>query len=251
MRKLYIICVLLLAFAQAFCQSATKEQEVIDKVWKGIGGKDKWEASRYIKFTYILEKDTEEVARHDHVWDRYTGFYRIDLTQNDGKQLEVIFNINTKEGKSYIDTAEVPDSINIKLLEKAYSYFINDSYWLLVPAKLEDPGVRITALPDTTINGLNCNVLTLSFDEGVGLTPGDRYWIYVNDKDGHIVRWNYILQDQDILNTVDWEPYINTGELMLSNEKTETESNFSIKFPVIETSKVMDENIFKAPNGLD
>lgn len=251
MKRILAICVLLLSLTQAFGQFGSKEQEIIDKVWKGIGGKDKWEASRYIKFTYTLEKETEEVARHDHVWDRYTGFYRIDWLVNDGKNQEVIFNVNSKEGKAYIDSVEIPDSLSIKILEKAYSYFINDSYWLLLPAKLDDPGVHVQALPDTNLNGIVCNVVHLSFDEGIGLTPGDQYWIFVNEKDGHVVRWNYILQDQETLNEVNWEPYINTGELMLSNEKTEAGENFSVKFPVIETSRTIDENIFKAPNGLD
>ncbi len=248
--RLFIILFLLIV-QTGFAQDKPKEQIVIDRVWNSIGGREKWELTRYIKFTFLVEQDTIELARREHVWDRYTGAYRINLTQKDAKKLQVLFNINTKEGKSYVDSVEQNDSVNIKILERAYKYFINDTYWLLVPAKLEDPGVNVKALEDTTINEISCNVLQLTFGEDIGLTPKDQYWLYVNEKTGQIIRWSYLLQGDTEITILNWEPYINTGELSLCAERIDVNENFSIKFPVIETSKMIDETIFNEPNGLD
>lgn len=250
MRKLFTVVLLFIAAASVFGQ-VNKEREIIDKVWNGIGGRAKWEETRYIRFTFSKEQDTLELDRREHIWDRYTGFYRIDFDQQDGKHQTILFNVNTKEGKAYIDTNELNDSISIKYLERAYSYFINDTYPLLLPAKLDDPGVIASALPDTVINSKNCYVLHLAFADGIGLTPRDQYWVFIDQANGHIIRWKFLLQDTEEPEEANWEPYINTGELQLSNEKTEINDKFSIKYPVIETSKSIDESLFKAPNGLD
>jgi hypothetical protein len=80
-----------------------------------------------------------------------------------------------------------------KLLERAYGRFINDTYWLLMPMKMEDPGVNLAYDGEKEIDGADYDVVKLTFN-GVGLTPGDTYWVYVNRKTHLVERWEYILE---------------------------------------------------------
>src|SRR5438876_620493 len=68
-----------------------------------------------------------------------------------------------------------------KRMRSAHGAWINDSYWFLMPYKLRDPGVTLKydgEVKDSTTAAVY-DRLALSF-ENVGMTPGDRYWVYVN-----------------------------------------------------------------------
>lgn len=247
MRKLQL---LFLLFISTTVWGQENTEQVIQKVWNAIGGRAKWEQARFVKFTYAVENDSAELFSRNHTYDRYTGFYRLESTRSDGKKLLSLFNVNTKEGNCYIDTIKQDDSTSLKQLEKAYASFINDTYWLLLPAKLEDPGVHVASLPDTTIDNIAHHVLHLYFDDGIGLTPKDQYWVYVNSKSGEVARWDYVLQNSpDERATFIWQPYVNTGILKLSAEKARSDEGLFIHFPVIETTDTMDESIFDQPQS--
>ena len=60
-------------------------------------------------------------------------------------------------------------------LDNAYAAWINDSYWVVMPYKLQDPGVKLTyTREDKTEDGKDAHVLTMTFDS-VGLTPQNKY----------------------------------------------------------------------------
>ena len=81
------------------------------------------------------------------------------------------------------------------MIQEAYGRFINDSYWLLMPLKMQDPGVNLDYDGEATRDGETYDVIKLTFDH-VGLTPGDTYWVFVNRKTHLVDRWEYILQDE-------------------------------------------------------
>jgi hypothetical protein len=93
-----------------------------------------------------------------------------------------------------------------KLLKRAKSLWINDTYWMLMPYKLRDPGVTLKydgEYKDST--GTVYDKLALSFDN-VGETPGDHYWVYVNRGNHRVERWDMVLQsDKPPPKTYTWE----------------------------------------------
>ncbi len=201
-----------------FSAKAQNTTKIVEKVWNGIGGKETWEKSRYIQFNFAIGKTDRK-----HLWDRYTGDYRLSYTNKDGKSILMLFNTNmAKEGKVYVNNVllENTDSLKNKYLDRAYAIFINDTYWLCMPAKLQDEGVVLTALKDTAINKTKYHKLRLNFKQGIGIT-NDQYTIYVNAKTGVINRWTYILGG-DSTDIGDWT-WNNTHDigngLILSTEK--------------------------------
>lgn len=245
MKRTLFSWVIILAFVQPIL-AQTKEQ-VFEKVWKGVGGKSTFEKSRYIQFTFASERNGQVGAGRNHIWDRYTGDYRFESKAANGKTTTVLFNINTQQGKAFEDGVAQPDTTTAKLVKRAYGAFINDTYWLMVPLKLQDPGVNTVLEAEETINDTKCQVIRLNFDK-VGLTPGDQYWLYVNDQTGEIIRWKFLLQNQKNTSAFDWSPYVDLGSgLKLSTKKTNQESKSSIVFPVAKVLSTVEKDTFIKP----
>lgn len=245
MRNIFLCALLCLIVSS--CTVAQPKQKVFDKVWKAVGGKSKFDKSRYFQFDFAVKRDGKAGVPRKHLWDRYTGDYRFESSDATGKKTLVLLNVNSKEGKVYIDDVLKQGAEADGLLKKAYGAFINDTYWLMVPLKLQDEGVNTELKENETVDGVLCNVIHLNFDK-VGLTPGDQYWLYVNDKSGEIIQWKFLLQNQTSESVFKWSPYQDLGNgLKLSTEKTNINGSNTIYFPVAKVLRKVDKNIFLKP----
>jgi hypothetical protein len=159
-------------------------------------GHEAWQHVPYVAFRFgrAGEADTSAAgpAARRHLWNRTTGDYRIDVPRGD-TLYTALFNVRTREGQVYRDGEPLSAERNAEWLESAHGMFINDTYWLLAPLKLFDDGVirDRDASEDTDAE----QALTLAFD-GVGRTPGDRYWLYVDRTTGRVNAWRFHLQGQ-------------------------------------------------------
>src|SRR5690606_37283337 len=91
-----------------------------------------------------------------------------------------------KNGKEYTQ----PDSV-ARYLKDAYEIWVNDSYWLVMPWKLRDPGLEyIYSGPMTSLQGFECDVIQLTFKD-TGVTPENKYLIYFDKKTGLICQWDF------------------------------------------------------------
>ena len=237
-----LFCVVL-----ASCSVAQTKQQVFDKIWTAVGGKSKFDKSRYFQFDFVSARDGKSGIPRKHIWDRYTGDYRLETSDATGKKTITLFNVNTKTGSVYVDNVLQTGEESEKLIKKTYAAFINDTYWFMVPLKLQDEGVNTTLQANEDVEGKTCNVIHLNFDK-VGLTPGDQYWLYVNDKTGEIIRWKFLLQQQTQESVFNWAPYQDLGNgLKLSTKKTSLNGQNSIYYPVAKVLKKVDKDIFLKP----
>ncbi len=95
-----------------------------------------------------------------HLWDRKSGRYREEW-ELFGEQAQALFNVQTKEGRVFREGDEIEAAESAEVLEQAYYNHLNDSYWLLMPWKLTDPGVHLSNLGRETVNGQTYDVLHL------------------------------------------------------------------------------------------
>ena len=162
-----------------------------------------------LAFTFVVEADGVEKARRRHVWRPRER--TVDVTWAGGSvHLESIqpFVASTAPKEQAID---------------AFSWFINDSYWLLAPCKVMDAGVE----QGVTVDGR----LYLQFSPDTGLTPGDQYWLRV-DEEGVVTEWEYLLQHGGH-GRFAWDPPQRFGPLELSTRRSSQEGDFTIRFEEI------------------
>jgi hypothetical protein len=133
------------------------------------------------------------------------------------------------------------------MLDNAYGAWINDTYWLLMPYKLNDPGVTLGYDGEETIDGTTYDRVTLSFDN-VGLTPKDRYWAYIN-RDTHLMdRWAYILKGGEGPATAwQWKGWTRHGGVMLAPERVALEGGNKLILGNLAVSESMPDAVFTSP----
>jgi hypothetical protein len=223
-----------------------KAREVADRLLRALGGKDSWEKARYFRFDFVVENKGKVVADFKHLWDRYTGKYRVEGQTDAGKKYVVLYqNINAKKGDVFVNAQPVQGQEKQKFLETGYERFINDSYWLLMPYKWRDPGVRLKYEGKSEgEHGQVWDKVLLTF-QNVGLTPKDRYWAFVNQKSGLMDRWEYILQGgKGPATAADWLDWRQFGGIMLSTEKKIKGKPTRILFKNLAVSSSLDEKPF-------
>ena len=188
--------------------SDAKAISIADDVMKASGGKKNWDATHFITWNFFGSRKL--------IWDKYTGNVRIENVKNDTR---ILVNINTVKGKVFKDGAEMtnPDSV-AKYVEEGRKIWINDSYWLVMPFKMKDPGVTLKYInEDTTKKGAKSDVVRLTY-KGVGVTPNNAFNVWVNKKTHLVDQWSYYKEaSQPSPNFIlTWDDYKTFGKIKLS-----------------------------------
>ena len=190
------VALFLTTIAFASDQPDAKAQQLARDVWKASGGENWGNISR-LQFTFVVEQDGKELARAEHDWDVKKG---TDYVKWKGKEATVTL-------------ANPPQDEDGKA---AYARWVNDSYWLLAPLKVLDPGVKLTHEGTKEIDGTACELLRLSFDQ-VGLTPSDQYVLYVDPQTKLLRAWDYVSAPEKVMHGT-WEKYEDFAGLKLATE---------------------------------
>jgi hypothetical protein len=147
------------------------------------GGEGVWEDIRDIQYTvttvwYDAETGSERRRRPRRVSaaKRTNGVrVRVERTEPEGHYVQVWDGAAawaTLDGRRLADTAQAV---------KEMPHVAGDlMYWIGLPWKLRDPGVRLRH-GGTDSGGVE--VVEVTFDAGTGLSPGDRYWYYFDAAD--------------------------------------------------------------------
>lgn len=211
------------------------------------GGK-RWEKARFFRFEFNVDFGARKAGPIAHAWDRYTGAYRVDVPGDDG--YTAYFNVNAPKDTAQAVILKKGERLSgeaaEKLLAKAYGRFINDSYWLLAPLKVLDPGVNLADEGTADFDGQRVNVIKLSFGP-VGLTPGDVYKHFLDEKTGRMLGWEYQLQGtQPPPTRWKWIEWKELSGLFLSTRKV-TDDGKAIFFTNVSVSEAVDAAVLAAP----
>lgn len=211
-------------------QKLDPAQTLAQKIFVAHGGPAFSDIKR-IHFTFDVQNDSESTFKARHDWDLINKTDQIQWTKPDSTRLDLLLNLETNTIiKGTANDAPITDNEAISIAADANRRWINDTYWLLMPLKLQDPGVLLSLESPRTIDDVTYDVLHMTF-ENVGLTPGDQYWVYVDPSTHHIARWDMLLQGQDTEpTTVLWENYQKMGPLTLPTTRRWPDSSKQIVF---------------------
>jgi hypothetical protein len=252
MKKILVLALMAASFsALARAQDRDERADAIGKEFiAALGGENAWDKARQFRFDFVVVRDGQPVARISHAWDRYTGDYRLSGTDKSGAPYVVFFNVNTKDGQAFVNGKPAEGEARDTLLKTAYGRFINDTYWLLAPWKIFDPGVhRAYEGEKPCPDGGTCDVLRLSFDN-VGLTPKDRYWLWITKDGRKMVQWQYLLNGAtEDPTTAAWKDWQKVGGIMISMDKPMAGKPAEIRFENVAISPNRDDALFKPEPG--
>lgn len=198
--------------------SDAKAIAIADEMMKAMGGRKAWDNTRYITWNFFgFRKLT---------WDKKMGDVRVE---NIKAKNTVLFNINTMKGTAKKAEGIVTDSTELAtLLDKAKKIWINDSYWLVMPFKLKDSGVTLKYLGEETEKDQTSQVLQLTFEK-VGVTPENKYKVYVNPTTHLVTKWAFFRKSEDAKPEFEnvWSDYLPQGKILLSGNRGRTEGNLT------------------------
>jgi hypothetical protein len=185
--------------------------KIADEVMEAMGGLENWNNTQFISWSFF--------GNRKHTWDKKTGNIRIESPKD---SMVYLMNVNDMTGKIIQGDKEIthPDSLQ-KYLKRGKSIWINDSYWLVMPFKLKDPGVTLKYLgEDQNQEGIPSDILELTFSN-VGDTPNNKYHVMV-DKDTRLVNeWSFFSDkaDTEPRFVMPWKDYNPYGNILLSVDR--------------------------------
>ncbi len=220
--------------------SDARAMEIADAVMERLGGRENWDNTRYLSWTFFQD---------DQVWDKFTGDFRYQK-----EDLVVLMNVHTQEGRAWQGGEEVTDEAEREEHRKAaYRAWVNSGYWLLMPYKLKDSGVTLTYLGEgETEEGEPAEMLQLAFEE-VGLTPQNKYHVYVNKETMLVDQWAYFPDagDTEPRFVRPWKNWQQYGNIMLSDNRGEMQNGGTFELPNIGVYETLPRSVFTDPAPID
>ena len=165
---------------------------------------------------------------HTFLWDK-----KRDLVEVTWKDNKVLLNTKTQRGKAYTNgvLAENPE----KMIDKAWSFFCNDSFWLNPVSKAFDPGTErsLVELKDGRKG------LKVAYTSG-GVTPGDSY-VWILDENNRPTAWKMWVKILPIGGIeTSWEDWIT-----LPNGAMISKTHNAKQGPTLELSDIRSGNTFQ------
>ncbi|MEQ8475852.1 hypothetical protein [Fulvivirga sp.] len=140
-------------------QEGPEAEQLADNILATLN-KPAWDSLEVIEWTY-------PIGDHHYMWNKKEG--KVEANWDDKK---VVFRPDDGTGEAFVKGELVDDN---DLIKDAILYFNNDSFWLIAPYKIKDPGTirKVVEYEDK-------EALLVQYTSG-GSTPGDSYLWIVDD----------------------------------------------------------------------
>ena len=143
----------LAALAQG-TQGTPSPTAIADQVMTAMGGQKAWDDTHYLRFTFAGRR-THHLGQVD----------RPPPARRDGPGRQEVRRPRKHQHPRGPPgwTASRWRATSSEWLERGYGAWVNDTYWLLMPYKLQDPGVNLAYAGEETIDGKTYDKLDLTF----------------------------------------------------------------------------------------
>ena len=210
--------------------NSEKIKVLVAKTEAAMGGQKSLDAVRHLSWDFFGARTL--------TWDKKKGDVRIDMNK---ENTVFLFNTETQIGRALKKGVEYTDADSLATyMKSAYSTWINDSYWLIMPFKLDDPGVTLKYLGGMEAKeGQSCEVLELTFSE-VGVTPNNKYLVYIDKETDLICQWDFFSNylDEKPRFSMPWQNYRDYDGVILSGDRG------ARKLSNIQVFKKLDKTVY-------
>ncbi len=180
-------------------------QQVID----ASGGIANWNKVPYLSFNYF--------DRRYWFWDKLNNRYRVE---SESRNLRAAGMLDGSAIHLWLNGQIVTDADSIaKYKDFALKAWINDTYWLIFPFKLLDPGVKLRYIGDCMADSvMKATCIELTFNK-VGVTPDNKYIAYIDTTRDEVIKWDHFENKNDTIPSLNnpWTDYKQYGAIKLSS----------------------------------
>lgn len=232
-------------------QSDPEAIRLVEGMWKAMGGREKFDRIDFLKFTFSIERGGKVVSSRTHLWDRRANRAHLAMVTNRG-DIAVALDLATRKGFARENGQPIPEEDRKGVAEYAYGLWVNDFYWLLAPWKLLDPGVHVRMAEDVVVDGRTLKQVAATFDPGIGLTSGDRYWFAIDPTTGKLAQWSFHLQgwaEDKPADTFVWEGWEDHAGVQFSTIKRKPGGDVRLLNQGIELPPVVEADLFEGLEG--
>lgn len=234
--KVFIPLLILASFLSAHAQIS---QESIQALWKGIGGKEKWETTNYILFTANGDKQAYLQSERTFLINRKSGQVRFEGKSNEGDNIAVFFNFKSgKLRKFYLNGTqmkEVNDSI-VDNFGKIKEQLQKDASLLFLAALVDMPDTKTGTAYSKIVNAEKLQALPVELKDSA--LVGE---VLFNEDTGHIKQ--IIAKDRSIYYVNGYKD-IGGGLFLPTIFKNMNNSDKSIYFSIVAAFSDMEETKF-------
>ncbi len=196
-----------------------KAEKLADKMLAAVNYAG-WDTLTAVKWTFR--------GQHHYIWDKKRNFVEVRWDEN-----RVLLDPSSLKGLAYTAGELLGKSRDTELVNTAWEYFANDSFWLAAPFKARDPGTR-----RSVVTGEYGEALFVEYTSG-GVTPGDGY-LWILDDDGLPIRWKMWVKIIPIggmeFTWESWSEY--TNQVKLSSKR---QGILPLEITGIETSNQLED----------
>lgn len=223
---------------QKHAPGAASGEEWVERIAAAYGGQAAFERTRTLAFDFVSYEDGVEKARFHHVMALGGGpcLYETDATTfarspflDDGSRSWKPIGLELPSGRltAKVDRLRRTGDVRIDgeqqspdLVRRVVERINNDSFWLLLPFQLHDPGVRLEETgPVTLPDGRPAVALSLGFGADAGATPADRWTVLVDPSTARILRTRVELQNSAGFVEAEWSGSVKAGRLDLADQR--------------------------------
>ncbi len=139
------------------------------KMLKAVN-EEAWDTTTFVEWSFM--------GMHHYLWDKDREAVRVRWSDK-----EVLLHTKTVSGLAYENGRQLSGEQSKALVDKAWEFFCNDSFWLNAVVKAFDPGTTrsLVQLKDGRTG------LMVHYESG-GVTPGDSY-LWVLSESGLPEKW--------------------------------------------------------------
>jgi len=151
-----------LVFSQEIAQ-AQAPLELSSSLWRGIGGKTKWDSTNYILFS-VTGNDSEFLQNgRKFLINKRSGQVRFEGKTENGNNIVALFNFKTEKlSKLFSNGEERPVSTEVNtVFTRINEQFKKDAAFIFLPALIDAPDTRTGKVSSKIVNAEK--LLSVSF----------------------------------------------------------------------------------------
>lgn len=150
--------------------SAQSNTEVSTMLWKGVGGKTKWDSTNYILFTAYGNDAKHLQGDRKYLINKRSGQARFEGKTEDGNNIVALFNFKTDKLTKFFTNGGEVKPLNadvIAIFAKIKEQFRKDAALIFLPTLIDKPDTKTGKVSSKIVNAEKLQSLPFQLKDSI------------------------------------------------------------------------------------